>query len=173
MKAKERAADDDLVRLYVSRRAADQRATGWVKLAQRIDGDWAAWMSVSEAEARAAPLEDYAHRVRTLGQPWCEYLGPNTAVADDAELQAFFLTVDDDRWPRLSTAIHHDQRQAISDWREAGARLLAAAAGRSHASPASSLFLERGTGRRSLIHTDGTTRMTESRPHLPRSNPTK
>jgi hypothetical protein len=136
------------------RRAIDRRVTGWVKLAQFV-GDWAAWACVSEAEAKSAPADEFAHRIRTPGQPWCDWLGPDISVAADLVVQAYFATVPDDQWPRLATAIRRDQRKTVAEWREAGQRLLAAAAGappprqpRPH--PIALAFTTRGPGRRSL-----------------------
>lgn len=148
-------ATDDAVRLYVERRAMDRPVTEWVRLAQFVGDDWAAWMWVSEVEAKSAPAEAFAHRIRTPGQPWCRWLGPDVSVAADLTLQSYFVTVPDDQWSKLATAIRRDQRKTVAEWRETGARLLAAAAG---APPPHHprqqapilMFRERGPGRRSL-----------------------
>lgn len=150
-----RPATDDAVARYVERRSMDRPLTGWVKLTQVIGNDWAAWQIVTEAEAKAAPADAYAHRVRTPGQPWCPWLGPDVSVAADLTLQSYFVTVPDDQWSKLATAIRRDQRKTVAEWRETGARLLAAAAG---APPPHHprqqapilMFRERGPGRRSL-----------------------
>lgn len=148
-------APDDAVARYVERRAMDRPVTGWVKLARFVGDDWAAWMCVSENEAKEAPAAEFPHRIRTPGQPWCPWLGPDVSVAADLTLQAYFAVVPDDGWPRLATSIRRAQRRTVAEWRETGARLLAAAAGapppRSPRPRAPVLtFAARGPGRRSL-----------------------
>ena len=152
-------ASDDLVRIYVSRRASGRPVPGWEKavyfLPPTPDGlpGWIGWTSITEAEAKSAPPDDLVRRRRTPGQRWCDWCGPNTSVSDDIELQAYFVTINDDEWPHLSIAVRRSQRQAVAAWRASGARLIAAAThDRRHlGSPTANLFQKRGTGTRSLL----------------------
>lgn len=146
-------ADDDMVRIYVSRRASGRPIPGWEKAVLFLDNNWIAWTTITEAEAKNSAPDDLVRRRRTPSQPWCDWCGANTSVADDLEMQAYFATIDDDAWPRMSIAARRSQRQAAAEWRAAGARLIAAATRdrRGPASPASGLFRQRGAGTRSLL----------------------
>ncbi|CAI9400160.1 hypothetical protein ANOBCDAF_00427 [Pleomorphomonas sp. T1.2MG-36] len=146
-------ASDDMVRIYVGRRASGRPVPGWEKAVLFLPGNWIGWTTITETEAKQADPDELVRCRRTPAQRWDDWLGPNMTVADDIELQAFFATVPDDEWPRLAIAVRRSQRQAAAAWHAAGARLIAAATRnrRGPASPASSLFRERGTGRRSLL----------------------
>lgn len=152
-------ASDDMVRIYVNRRASGRPVPGWEKavyfLPATPDGlpAWVGWTAITESEAKQADPDDLVRRTRTPGQRWCDWCGPNTSVSDDIELQAYFTTIDDDDWPRLAIAMRQSQRQAAAEWRAAGTRLIAAVtrARRGPASPASNLFQKRGAGTRSLL----------------------
>ncbi|WP_051228241.1 hypothetical protein [Pleomorphomonas oryzae] len=158
-RARASRASDDMVRIYVNRRASGRPVPGWEKavyfLPPTPDGlpGWIGWTTVTESEAKNSGRDDLVRRTQTPAQRWDDWLGPNMTVADDLEMQAFFATVPDDEWPRLAIAVRRSQRQAAAAWRAAGARLIAAATRnrRDPASPASNLFRERGTGRRSLL----------------------
>lgn len=151
---KNQRASDDFVRIYVSRRANGQTVSGWEKAVLFLDGGWVGWTTITESEAKHASDGDLIRCRRTPSQRWCEWLGPNTSVADDLELQAYFATIADDEWPRMAIAIRHSQRQAVAEWRAAGVRLIAAATRdrRGPASRASKMFLKRGSGPRSLLN---------------------
>jgi hypothetical protein len=166
-------ATDDLVRIYVNRRASGRLVPGWERAVLFLPTaagkpGWIGWTTITEAEAKNSAPDDLVRCRRTPGQRWCNWLGPNMSVADDIELQAFFATVPDDEWPRLAIAVRRSQRQAAAAWHAAGARLIAAATSDRHhpASPAASLFRERGTGQRSLLIASDrpTTNANSSRP---------
>lgn len=149
------AASDDAVLRYIERRAMDRRILGWEKAVLFLDGGWVGWTSVSESDAKATTADELVRRRRTPGQPWCPWLGPDVSVAADIELQAFFTVVPDDGWRRLATSIRRNPKIVVREWREIGARLLAAAAGapspRQPRPQAPVLtFAARGPGRRSL-----------------------
>lgn len=146
-------ATDDMVRIYVGRRASGRPVPGWEKAILYLDDGWVGWTTITESDAQNSGPDDLVRCRRTPSQPWCEWLGPNTCVANDIELQAYFATVADDEWPRLAIGVRHSQRQAAAEWRAVGAHLIAAVtrARSGTASRASNLFRERGTGRRSLL----------------------
>ncbi|WP_284542375.1 hypothetical protein [Pleomorphomonas sp. T1.2MG-36] len=146
-------ASDDMVRIYVGRRASGRPVSGWERAVLFLDGGWVGWTTITESDAKNSAPDELVRCRRTPSQPWCDWCGSNMSVARDIELQAFFTTIDDDAWPRLAIAIRNSQKRTVTEWRAAGARLIAAATKdrRYPASPASRLFRARGIGTRSLL----------------------
>ncbi|RED25784.1 hypothetical protein BJ123_13017 [Rhodopseudomonas thermotolerans] len=110
----------------------------------------AAWI---RADERTARRHEHHRRVRIDGLAWCDVLGHRTVVADDAALQAYFLTITPDDWQRLAIDVSEHPTRCLREWRAAGALILATVDPETEASggPLSDWPTSRGTGPRSLL----------------------
>jgi len=75
-------------------------------------------------------------RVRQEGQGWCEWLGLDTSIKDDAHLQAFFMLCAPDRddpeanyyWQRMLKECQSNRLRSLRKWRNMGAEAMTRAA---------------------------------------------
>lgn len=113
------------VQPHVLRRYVIERASGRTPRYEWAfySADLGAWIRTDEMTARR-----HAHRqrIRIEGLPWCEVLGHQTSVADDMPLQMYFLTLDQDDWPRLAAVAREHPKRCLREWRASGARIIAA-----------------------------------------------
>jgi hypothetical protein len=144
-----RGPETILLRRYVLERAA-----GRVPRQEyaRYDSSVDAWVRCDEAAARDA---EHWRRLRKPAAPWCPVLGPQTDIADDDALQAFFVTAADDGWQRLAARVGKRPTACLREWRESGRRILDAVSldHPRRAAPPGKLAgwpIGRGTGRRGL-----------------------
>jgi len=144
-----RAPETTLLRRYVFERTAGRTPR---KEFARYHSGIGAWIRCDETTAR-----DSAHwrRLRKLAAPWCPILGPQTSIADDDALQAYFATVPEDGWQRLAALVGKRPTTCLREWRESGRRILDAVSldHPRRAAPPGKLAgwpIGRGTGRRSL-----------------------
>ena len=140
-----------LLRRYVIDRAAGRSPHAeWCFLASDIG----AWVLADETVARR---HENHRRIRQEGRPWCDVLGHRTAVRDDFVLQIYFLTISNDGWSRLATAVMRRPRRCLDDWRAAGARLIDAVettvgiSSGTVSGPLTDWPRARGTGARSML----------------------
>ncbi|MDR6303759.1 hypothetical protein GGQ85_001455 [Nitrobacter vulgaris] len=141
---------------HILRRYVIDRASGrtprheWAYYAP----DLAAWIRTDETAARR---HEHWRRIRKAGQPWCDVMGHQTAVADDLALRMFFLTVSGDDWPSLAAAVREHSKRCLRDWTAAGQHLMAAVTGATAAvipdtpGPLDGWPAARGDGPRSLL----------------------
>jgi hypothetical protein len=56
---------------------------------------------------------------------WCTYLGADTVISADHDLQAFFEIVEEDphAWNALKSEVTRDRRKALRSWRARGREL--------------------------------------------------
>jgi hypothetical protein len=144
-----RVPETTMLRRYVLERAAGRIPR---KEYARYDFDLGAWVRCDEAVARDS---EHWRRLRKPATPWCPVLGPQTGIADDDSLQAFFVTVADDGWQRLAARVEKRPTACLREWRESGRRILDAVSldhPRRVAPPGKLAWwpIERGTGRRGL-----------------------
>lgn len=137
---------------HVLRRYVIDRASGRSPRAEwsYLSSDIGAWVRADETTARR---HEHRRRIRMEGRPWCDVLGHRTDVADEQALQVYFLTIQPDQWPRLAFAAAIAPTRCLREWREAGARLIAAV--ESGIEPRSETLSgwpkARGTGPRSML----------------------
>lgn len=121
----EGAATAHALRRYVVARAAGRTAAEYVRLSE-ADGV-AAWIGCTLSEA-GGPVDGHLVRqVRRPGLPWCRWLGADTSIASDHELQAYFELVDEDDghgWTRLRAEVSRDRRGCLRRWRARGREIL-------------------------------------------------
>ncbi|MGB3540065.1 MAG: hypothetical protein WBA42_18075 [Mesorhizobium sp.] len=82
----------------------------------------------SDSVAAAGRCDGKAFRqVRRDGLPWCPYLGQDTRIAEDHQLQAFFElhATDPHDWQRLLKEVTRDRRAALRNWRSRGREAIA------------------------------------------------
>jgi len=119
---------------------------------QYFDASMNAWYRADEGRARS---HEHFRRSRQDGHGWCDVLGHRTSVADDLELQAFFLTIAEDEWPRLATAVRRCAVRCLREWRASGARIIAsvdpASSSPSGQGALAGWPLKRGQARRSMM----------------------
>jgi hypothetical protein len=58
--------------------------------------------------------------------PWCPILGHHTDIRDDLTLQIYFLTVPEDDWSRMASAVRVRPKSCLKDWHAPGRRIIAA-----------------------------------------------
>lgn len=136
-----------ILRRYVLDRAAGRMPRPeWSYYAPDIG----AWILAAEASARRY---EHHRRVRIDGVPWCDVLGHRTEVADDLQLQTYFLTIAPDGWSRLAIEVMQHPTRCLKSWRAAGALILTAVDPDTEASggPLADWPPFRGTGPRSML----------------------
>jgi hypothetical protein len=142
------------LRRYVLARAAGRTAPEYIK-ADIVDGV-EVWIASSEGEAAGLCDGRRFRQIRRTGMPWCTYLGADTVISGDHDLQAFFEIIEDDghAWAALKTEVNRDRRKALKSWRARGRELrLRTRAARSNADlpslPELALkYADKGTGLR-------------------------
>jgi len=147
------------LRRYVAARAAGREHHEWARADHDIMPGFIAWVGCSEVDADGRDDGKSFRRLRRSGMPWCSYLGADTSIAEDVELQAYFEhhAVEPHDWNLLKSEIEDGREKALRTWRSRGRAILA----RAHAErkgtdvkPALNsvlaAFLTRGTGKRSL-----------------------
>jgi len=144
------------VQPHVLRRYILERANGrsprheWAYYAP----DLAAWIRTDGMTARR---HEHHQRIRVEGRPWCHVLGHQTSVADDIPLQMYFLTLDQDDWPRLAAVAREYPKRCLREWQAAGRRIMAAVTPETAApvpdtpGPLDGWPAARGKGQRSLL----------------------
>jgi len=144
-----------ILRRYVIERASGQTPRAeWAYYA----ADIGAWIRADEASARH---HEHYRRIRKARLPWCDVLGHQTSVADDVALQIYFMTLDQDDWPRLAAAVRERPGRCLKEWTASGARIIAAvsdlatsdatSAASGNDGPLAGWPPERGMGPRSLL----------------------
>lgn len=142
-----------LLRRYVLERAAGRvPAAEYARLEEMGEGI-GAWIRCDRQTAQAAR---HWRRLRRAGTLWCPVLGSRLDIAQDAALQAFFMTIPDDDWSRLAAAVRARPSDCLRRWQQAGRRILVAAAAVAMGNPPPPGRLagwpgQRGTGPRSLL----------------------
>lgn len=79
------------------------------------------WIRCDEKTAREA---EHWRRFRKPGALWCPIIGNHLGIAQDAALQAYFLTVPEDGWQHLASGRGLAPDVAVPCWRDAGRRVL-------------------------------------------------
>lgn len=88
----------------------------------RYDGALRCWVASDAVEA-AGRCDGRAFRqVCRPSLPWCPWLGPDTRIASDHALQAFFelRAAEPQDWYRLLREVSRSPRRALGDWRQQG-----------------------------------------------------
>lgn len=141
---------------HVLRRYVVERASGRTPRAEwsYYAPDLGAWVRTDETMARR---HEHHRRIRVEGRPWCNVLGHQTSVVDDMPLQVFFLTLDQDDWPRLAAVAREHPKRCLREWQAAGRRIMAAVAPETAApvpdvpGPLDGWPEKRGEGQRSML----------------------
>lgn len=118
-----KASKVDHLRRYVLERAAGRVPR---KEYARYDHGVGAWIRCDEAEVRESI---HWRCLRRPATPWCPVLGPQTEIHHDDALQAFFATIAEDEWSRLSTTVRKRPAACLREWKQAGQRILYAVSG--------------------------------------------
>lgn len=159
MQQTENQKEAHALRRYVTARASGREHAEWARADHEIMPGFVAWVGCSEVDADGRDDGKTFCRLRRSGMPWCSYLGADTSIAEDTELQAYFEhhALEPHDWNLLKSEIEDGREKALRTWRSRGRAILA----RAHAerngdevkpalNPALAAFLTRGTGRRSL-----------------------
>jgi hypothetical protein len=111
------------LRRYVLARAAGRTAPEYIR-SDVIDGV-EVWAASSEGEASGLCDGKRFRQVRRPGMPWCTYLGADTVISTDHDLQAFFEIIEEDphSWNALKSEVTRDRRKALKSWRARGREL--------------------------------------------------
>lgn len=110
------------LRRYVRNRAAGRTMPEYVRMDATLVSGVIAEIA-SDQVAAAGRCDGKAFRqVRRDGLPWCPYLGTDTRIAEDHQLQAFFElhAADSHDWTRLLKEVTKDRRAALRNWRSRG-----------------------------------------------------
>lgn len=110
------------LRRYVVARAAGRTMPEYARM-DRATVPGALMEVASDAVESAGRCDGRAFRqVRRDGLPWCPYLGTDTRIAEDHQLQAFFElhATDPHDWTRLLKEVTRDRRKALRNWRSRG-----------------------------------------------------
>lgn len=85
------------------------------------------WVAADESDANGKCDGKRYRQERRPGMPWCQYLGPDTAIAADHDLQAFFElhAAEAHDWNRLLMEVTRNRRRALRDWRQQGREAVA------------------------------------------------
>lgn len=139
------------LRRYVIDRAAGRAPRyEWAYYEPRL----CAWICCDEG---AAKRHEEQRRIRKDGLAWCPILGHRTDIRDDFTLQMYFLTVPQDDWSRMASAVRARPKRCLNDWRASGTRIIAAvstelvATASGTPGPLGGWPKERGTGQRSML----------------------
>ncbi|MBZ9705341.1 hypothetical protein LB543_01180 [Mesorhizobium sp. ESP7-2] len=92
----------------------------------RYDSTIACWVASDEAEAVGRCDGKRFRQVRRPGLPWCRWLGPETVIAEDHALQAFFELHASEQhdWNRLLKEVSRARHRALRDWHRRGREIL-------------------------------------------------
>lgn len=112
------------LRRYLFRRANQLKTLEYSANGQEVEKSYAL--------AKGLPFR----RVRQEGQPWDDWLGPDTTVQSDPHLQAFFVLCAPDkndpeanyRWQRLLKECQSNRLKALRKWKTLGAEAMTRAA---------------------------------------------
>lgn len=149
------------LRRYVVARASGREHAEWARAEPHPALGFVAWTGCTEADANGRDDGKAFRRLRRPGQPWCQYLGADTTIAEDLPLQAYFdhHGADAHDWNRLRTEVSRNRVNALRTWRQKGREILARAHAQREGIPvaatsmsaAAAVFLKPGTGTRDLI----------------------
>jgi hypothetical protein len=159
MQQTENQREAHALRRYVAARAAGRTHHEWARADHDLMPGFTAWVGCSEVDADSRDDGKTFRRLRRPGMAWCSYLGADTSIAEDVELQAYFEhhAVESHDWNLLKTEVEDGREKALRQWRSRGRAILARAHAERHGdevkpalNSALAAFLVRGTGRRSL-----------------------
>lgn len=93
----------------------------------RFEPSNACWVASDEADAHGRCDGKNFRQVRRPGMEWCRWLGPDTTIAADHELQAFFElhASEGHDWNRLLMEVSRNRRQVLRGWQRRGREAVA------------------------------------------------
>lgn len=109
------------LRRYVRNRAAGRTMPEYVRIERDMPGSVVE--IASDSVESAGRCDGRAFRqVRRDGLPWCPYLGTDTRISEDHQLQAFFElhATDPHDWTRLFKEVTRNRQAALRNWRRQG-----------------------------------------------------
>lgn len=85
------------------------------------------WVASDEADAHGRCDGKHYRQEHRPGMEWCRWLGRDTTIAADHDLQAFFElhATEPHDWNRLLMEVSRNRRQALRDWQRKGREAVA------------------------------------------------
>lgn len=116
------SGEANALRRYVSARVYGRAAPQYARADRSVLPGSVVWVECSEVDAAGRLDGKHFLRLRREGLPWCEWLGPDTRIADDHPLQAFFElhAADPHDWNILFKEVTKNRQAALRNWRSRG-----------------------------------------------------